>query len=139
MFKKILLPLDLTDRHHPAIATAANLARSSRGELVLLHVIEIIPGLGVEEERDFYARLEKRARLHFGRLTESLKKQNIPWQEAILFGNRVAVIVQYARENGVDLIVLTSPRFDPNQLSTGWGSLSYKVGILAPCPVLLVK
>ena len=107
MFKKILLPLDLTDRHHPAVALAATLARSSGGELVLLHVIEIISGLGLEEEKGFYGRLEKHARQQFGRLSESLKQQNIPWQEAILFGNRVAVIVQYASENGIDLIVLT--------------------------------
>jgi nucleotide-binding universal stress UspA family protein len=51
----------------------------------------------------------------------------------------VAGIVEFAEKNGADLIVLTAPRLDPSQLSTSWGSLSYKVGILARCPVLLVK
>jgi hypothetical protein len=35
--------------------------------------------------------------------------------------------------------VLTAPRVTPKDLETGWGSLSYKVGIFSPCPVLLVK
>jgi nucleotide-binding universal stress UspA family protein len=48
-------------------------------------------------------------------------------------------VVRYAAEGKVDLIVLTAPRFDKNHPAVGWGSLSYKVGMLAPCPVLLVK
>jgi hypothetical protein len=35
--------------------------------------------------------------------------------------------------------VLTSPAVNPNNLAEGWGSLSFKVSVVAPCPVLLVK
>ena len=38
-----------------------------------------------------------------------------------------------------DLIVLTSPRPDPENPVALLGSLSHKIGLLAPCPVLLVK
>jgi nucleotide-binding universal stress UspA family protein len=139
MFRKILLPIDLTERHQEALATALELARASGGELVLLHIIEVIPGLPVDEEKEFYGRLEKRARHHLARLSERLKQHKVPWREEIGFGHRVAGIVQFAEKNGTDLIVLTAPRLDPNQLGTSWGSLSYKIGILARCPVLLVK
>jgi hypothetical protein len=61
VFKKILLPVDLTDKHLPALDVAADLAKQSGGEVLLLHVIEVISGLSMEEERDFYGRLEKRA------------------------------------------------------------------------------
>src|ERR1051326_9108272 len=51
MFKRILIPLDLTDKHHAALSKAADLARHSDGRVTLLHVIEVIPGLAVEEEK----------------------------------------------------------------------------------------
>jgi nucleotide-binding universal stress UspA family protein len=139
MFRKILLPIDLTQRHQESLKTAAELARASGGELVLLHIIEVIPGLPVEEEKDFYSRLEKRARSHLSRLAEQLKGRDVPWREEVGFGNRVNGIIDFAEKNGTDLIVMTAPRIGPTQLGTGWGSLSYKVGILAKCPVLLEK
>ena len=53
--------------------------------------------------------------------------------------NRVPEIVGYARDKGVDLVVATSPRFDPDNPGTGWASMSYKISMLCPCQVLLVK
>ncbi len=47
--------------------------------------------------------------------------------------------MRYAVEEGMDLIVLKSHRIDLENPSAGWGTVSYKVGILAQCPVLLVK
>ncbi len=57
----------------------------------------------------------------------------------IRFGQRVGEIVGYAREAGTDLIVLTTPPFAPENPTAGWGSMSYKVSLFSPCPVLLVK
>jgi hypothetical protein len=48
MFKKILLPIDLTDRHGRVLVVAAELATQSGGEVILLHVIETIAGLAME-------------------------------------------------------------------------------------------
>jgi len=45
MFQKILVPLDMTFKHRRAIDTAAELARQSGGEVVLLHVIELLHGM----------------------------------------------------------------------------------------------
>lgn len=138
-FKKILVPVDLTDRHRRALEAAAELAQQSGGEITLLHIIEVISGLSMEEERDFYKRLEKKARNHLAPLADHLKQQQIPWRTEILYGPRGPEVVRYAVEMAADLIVLTSPRLDPNHPGAGWGSLSYKVGILSQCPVLLVK
>jgi nucleotide-binding universal stress UspA family protein len=139
VFQKILLPIDLSDRHRPALEVAAELASQSGGEVVLLHVIEIIAGLSMEEEKTFYSRLEKVARSHFGPLGDVLKLRKVSWRAEVLFGHRGPELVRYAKTMGADLIVLTAPRLDPNNLVAGWGSLSYKVGLLSPCPVLLVK
>jgi nucleotide-binding universal stress UspA family protein len=139
MFQKLLLPVDLSDRHGPALEATAELAGQSGGEVVLLHVIEVIAGLSLDEEKDFYRRLEQAARNHLGHLGHTLEQRGIPWRAEILYGHRGPEIVRQARETGADLIVLTAPRLDPSNLAGGWGSLSYKVGIAAPCPVLLVK
>lgn len=139
MFEKILLPVDLTDRHQQALEIAARLAKESGGEVTLLHVIEIIPGLGPGEERDFFQRLEQMALDHLIRLGRYLEERQIPRREEIIYGNRAPEIVRYATEMGADLIVLSSHRIDPMDPSAGWGTVSYKVGILSQCPVLLVK
>jgi len=138
MFKKILVPLDLTDKHGPALAIAAELAQQSGGAVALLHVIEVIPGLSMEEERKFYNRLELTARNHLQRNAGMLADQKVPVQQEVVYGNRAREIARYAAEARADLIVLTAPQIEPDKPAS-WGSMSYKVGILARCPVLLVK
>jgi nucleotide-binding universal stress UspA family protein len=139
MFAKILVPVDLTDTHQQAIEIAAQLASESGGQVTLLHVVEVIPGLWVDEERDFYDRLETAARDHLARLGRTLEERNLTRREEIIFGSRAEEIVRYAMEAGVDLIVLKSHRIDLKNPGAGWGTLSYKISILSQCPVLLVK
>ena len=139
MFQKILVPVDLSDTHQQAIEIAAQLAGESHGQVILLHVVEVVPGLWVEEERDFYERIETVARDHLTRHGRRLEEMHVPKREEIIFGNRAEEIVRYAMEMGVDLIVLSSHRIDLKNPGAGWGTLSYKIGILSQCPVLLVK
>jgi nucleotide-binding universal stress UspA family protein len=139
MFRKIVLPVDLSEEHGPALKIAVELAGQSGGEVSLLHVVELIPGLSMDEEKGFYTRLEKLARAHLHRLSQQLSKAKIPWREEVVYGNRGVEIIRYARETATDLIVLSAPRLHPDNLPEGWGSVSYKVGLVAPCPVLLVK
>jgi len=139
MFNKILVPVDLTDKHKPVLATAASLAGLHNGQIILLHVIEVIAGLPKEEARDFYSRLEKKARSHLQKLGARLDRTKVSWRAEVLYGNRGREIVRYASASGADLVILTSPRLDPRHPAAGWASLSYKVGILSQCPVLLVK
>jgi nucleotide-binding universal stress UspA family protein len=138
MFANILLPVDLADRHEAALTQAAELARHSGGAVELFHVIETLVGLPVEEERDFYARLEQAARKHLDKLGRMLDAAGVAWRARVQLGQRGATIVMHARESGADLIVLTSPRLDPAS-AAGWGSLSFKISFLSACPVLLVK
>ncbi len=139
MFNRILVPIDLSDRHQQALEIAARLASESTGQVTLLHVVEVIPGLWVEEEREFYDRLEAAARDHLARLGRQFEPYGVPRREEVIFGNRAEEVVRYALGMEADLIVLTSHRIDPQIPGAGWGTLSYKIGILSQCPVLLVK
>ncbi|GBD34972.1 TRAP-T-associated universal stress protein TeaD [bacterium HR36] len=139
VFRRILLPLDLTDKHDKALEIAASLAQLSGGEVTLLHVIELIPDLPREEQPDFYDALEKQARQHLQELARRLQEKQVPWHIVILYGQRADEVITYASENAMDLIVLSSHKVDLEKPLTGWATMSYKIGILAQCPVLLVK
>jgi nucleotide-binding universal stress UspA family protein len=139
MFQRILLPVDLTDRHQQAIDIATELATRDGGAITLLHVIETIAGLSVEEEKDFYHRLERAARRHLDKWGKDLEKGKVSWRAEVRYGNRAAESVRYAREMTADLIILTARRIDPANPGIGLASMSYRIDILSPCPVLLVK
>jgi nucleotide-binding universal stress UspA family protein len=139
MFRKILVPLDLTDKHQKALATAAELVSRGGGEVFLVHVIELIHGLPQEEEKDFYDRLERAAQEHLQKYSDWLRQREVAHRQEIFFGGRALEILRYAREINVDLIVLTAPLAEPGKPDAGLGSLSYKVGVFAPCAVMLVR
>jgi nucleotide-binding universal stress UspA family protein len=139
MFKNILVPVDLTDAHQPALDIAARLAKENEGEVILLHVVEVIAEVWATEDREFHNRLEQMARDHLARLGHFFEERGVSRREEVVFGNRAPEIVRYAGEAAVELIVLKSHRIDLQNPSAGWGTVSYKVGILAQCPVLLVK
>ena len=139
MFKRVLLPLDLSSRHDQALNLAVELLQAGEGEIVLLHVIETIAGVSFDEEKSFYDRLEKSARTHLHKIGKSLERRNVRSRAEIRYGNRGPEVVRFASDLGADLIVLTAPRVDPANLAAGWGSLSYKIGWFSQCPVLLVK
>jgi|SRR6516165_7683382 nucleotide-binding universal stress UspA family protein len=139
MFQTILVPLDMTFKHRRALDMAAELARQKGGEVVLLHVIELLHGMPRTEEKEFYDRLETAATEHLEKHLIGLKEHGIPCRKEIVFGVRAVEVLRLARSLKADLIVLTAPRIDPDHPEDGWGSLSFKLGIFASCPVLLVK
>jgi nucleotide-binding universal stress UspA family protein len=139
MFKKLLVPVDLTDKQHRALDVAAELAALGGGEVTLLHVIELIPGLSMEEERPFYNRLEAMARKHFEQLVPRLAQHKVAWHTQVLYGPRAQSVVRHAMEGGTDLIVVASHAIDLEHPAIGWGTVSYQISILSQCPVLLVK
>lgn len=137
MFQKILLPLDLTDRHAAAVRNAAELAEQSNGVVIFLHVVELIPGLDRESERTFYDRLERRARDHLAHITSTLGRVQAHVQ--VIVGHRVQDTIRFSVEHKIDLIILTAPTFQQEHPASSLGSMAWKITLLAPCPVLLVK
>lgn len=138
MFRKLLVPVDLTEKNRRAVEVARELALEAEGQVTLLHVIETLD-LPFEELEDFYGRLERQAQEVMGRLAEPLQAVGIPFREQVVYGKRAEEVVSWAEEEGVDLIILSSHRVNLEDPGAGWATLSYKVAILAQCPVLLVK
>jgi universal stress protein A len=136
MFQRILVPTDLTDHTHRALALAVDLARKRFGaQVTLLHVIARIPNLPDRELRDFYQRLEHVA---CGRIKNLLADitgtDDVAITHQIVMGKPADEIVRFAEQDNTDLIVLQHGQ-DESQL----GSVSYKVSVTAPCSVMLLK
>jgi universal stress protein A len=143
MFRKILVPVDFTDKNEAALAaalqTASHADPGQRGEVELLHVIETIEHIGFEEMADFYRGLETRATAKLFALEDRFRAAGIEVRHEILYGKRAETIVHHAEEREADLIVLSSHKVDRDHPALGWGSISYRIAIVARCPVLLVK
>src|SRR5262245_2232495 len=137
MFRRILLPVDLSDRHGPALHLAARLCQPGEGEVTLLHVVETIPGLSVEEERPFYGRLERAARAHLDKCGAQRGEKSVRWHGVVCRGHRVDQVAERARQEQADLVVVTTPAPAADNLRAGLASLSFRIGLVAPCPVLL--
>ena len=138
MFKKIMVPIDLSDAKNPAIQIAKRIATQNKAELTLLHVIEKIEYLPSDETKTFYARLKRRGSERLRKIADKIDSDSEIVTKIIL-ENRAKSIVEYAAENRIDLIVMNSHRIDLKEPNRGWGTISYKVAILSQCPVLLVK
>lgn len=138
MFRNVLVPTDLTDRTTRALDVARGIAGTGT-RLTLLHVIETISGAEFEELASFYNRLEKRARERLDELAGTAAAGGPRIDIAIVYGHRVEEVLRFARDNGTDLIVLASHPLDAAGPAAGVGTMSHKLGILAPCAVLLVK
>ena len=138
-FKHILVPVELGRGPHRAVAVAGALAAQSSARLTLLHVIQKIEHLPASELQPFYVRLGARARQALGRAARGVAHTGVRVHTANVVGDPAREIVRFATRARVDLIVLGSHAVDPRGRTRGWGTTSYKVGLLCRCPVLLVK
>lgn len=146
MFHKILVPVDFTEKNEAALRVAVESAgpkaeggEDSASEVTLLHVIEIIEHIDFQEMEGFYRGLEARATAKMFALEERFRAAGARVRHEVVFGKRAETIVRYAEEHDADLIVLSSHKVDREHPALGWGSISYRIAIVANCPVLLVK
>jgi nucleotide-binding universal stress UspA family protein len=140
MFRKILVPVDFSEKNEAALDSAAQIGGAADGcEITLLHVVETIEHIDFKEMSEFYRGLETRAAAKLFALEERLKEKGLAARHEVLFGKRAETIVRYAEEKGADLMILSSHKVDRDHPALGLGTLSYAVAIVARCPVLLVK
>jgi nucleotide-binding universal stress UspA family protein len=136
MFARILVPTDLTDNTRRALDLALALASPQKAQVRLLHVVERIPNLEDRELRGFYNQLKEEARRRMCELVSGAHSPgNVEIVQELLFGRRADEIVRTAKDTESDLVILQHAQ-DPHPLL---GSISYKVSMLTPCSVMLLK
>src|SRR5262245_4178160 len=139
MFKRILVPLDLSARNRRTIDTARELARLHGARVTLLHVVHQIPDLAATELGSFYRRLERVSAQRLRRIAALFTARGLQVGVAVCIGEPAREIVKSAMTRRIDLIIMGSHKVAPGPPSAGWGTTSYKVGIFCRCPILLVK
>lgn len=139
MFTNILVPTDFTKKSHTALDIALKISKEEKFTVTLLHVIETIDDADGEEFDEFYGKLKEKAQKKIDEMAGFYPDSAASIVKEILFGNRVREIVKFAHEKSMDLIVLSSHRIDRMEAAADWATISYKVGILAQSPVLIVK
>lgn len=140
MFNNILVPTDLSDKSVKALEIATGMAKGKNRVITLLHVVETIEDdEGDEEFQVFYDKLADRAKKKMEGMAKKFDSSDYNVTCEIIYGKRVSEIVKYASENGIDLIILSSHKLENMDSPDGWATISYRVGILSPCPVMMVK
>jgi len=139
MFQHILVPTDFSDDSRRALDIAVSIVSHDSGRISLLHVIQTIVHATFEEFEDFYKTLGEKAQSSMDALIDQYHGREVVIEPNIVYGERVEQILSIATDHNVDLIVMNSHRIRPGDPIHGWGTLSYKVGVLSQCPVMLVK
>jgi nucleotide-binding universal stress UspA family protein len=143
--KKILAPIDFSEGSMKALQAAWELARDTDAkELHLLHVVtphhllgvEALPPGGREIARE--AAMIEQAEEELTRIKKADLENSKKVTTAAIVGSPATKIADYARENGIDLILIsTQGRTGNNSILVG--GTTEKVVRLATCAVLVVR
>ena len=139
--KRILVPVDFSEHSEHALEVAANFARKSGGEILVLHMLGLSESYLTKDESQEVAEAHYYMRLAKKRFDEFLSK---PYLDGIKIVEMVqnykifSEINKVAEENAIDLIVMGSHG------SSGIGELfvgsnTEKVVRTSSVPVLVVK
>ena len=147
MYKKILVPLDGSELAEHVLEHVKAVAKGCQvPQVILLQVIEpllisfkadITVANNYREAED---KFEASVKDYLSRVAETLKKSGIAVETAITnitHGSAAGEILNYATENGVDLIVMST---HGKSGSSRWhfGSVSDRVASHSAIPVLIV-
>jgi nucleotide-binding universal stress UspA family protein len=115
MYRKILVPLDGSKLSEHALNHLKQIARlSSATKVVLLEVIEPIVTLyaggpyASDVEHDMENDAKAKAKSYLAKLDGRLKKQGVSTKSVVAVGIPEDVILEYANQNKVDLIIMST-------------------------------
>jgi len=144
MTRRILHPSDFSAASNAAFKKAIEMAKASRAELLIVHVINpIVPVAGEgyvspKMYEDLAASTRAWARKQLDRLLVKAKKSGVRGKGVLAEGAAHEQIARIAKTKRADLVVMgTHGRSGFARLFLG--SVAGRVVTAAPCPVLTVK
>jgi nucleotide-binding universal stress UspA family protein len=138
--KVILAPIDFSDSSLEALDVARDLAGRYGSEIVLVHVVPVIPeGADILSETSDEEDLIEQAKPRLAELADKLKQQGMRARAIIGEGNDAGPeILRIADAEKADLIVIaTHGRTGLRRLA--FGSVTEKIVRTADCPVLVLR
>ena len=141
--KRILVPLDFSERGMEALGFARALGRQFGSTLILVHVIEplVYPadlGYAPVITDEMVMEMEQEARARLDEQAARLSRAGFAVEVCLRAGRPYLEVAEAARERNADLIVLTTHGY------TGLrhvllGSTAERVVRYAPCPVMVIR
>ncbi len=144
MYQKVLVPLDLSELAECSLNYIKKFAQEgSLGEVVLLSVVETDPtwddmvtGFDIDAFRDM---IKNKAETYLTQIKSRLAAEGISVQpEVVEAANPAHAIADYARDNGIDLIIIASHGYSGLK-KLMFGSVAFNVLTLSRVPVLLIR
>lgn len=139
LFKKILVAVDGSKHSDKAAQYARGVARTQNAELVLLHCPGNIPRLiGGAAREKLQQDLEEAGRQLVANYQNLCEGFNVCYTIEVKIGDPANVLIKYAEENGVDLIVMGSRGLTDLE-GLLLGSVTHHVLQRTCCPVLIIR
>ena len=139
MIEKILVPLPVQSAKSasPAVEMAAEIAKAHGAKIILFHVVEEMPAyVNVHLPADLRKEVVAAARADMEAVAKSHGLDGTA--EIVVYeGSPGAGILDYANDNGIDMIVMSS--HDPGMADYLLGSVAARVVRHAHCSVLVVR
>jgi nucleotide-binding universal stress UspA family protein len=140
MTRRVLHPSDFSSASDAAFKKAIDMAKASRAELLVAHVIVPVSGeeLSLQMYEDIRASIRARVSKQLDRLVAKAKKSGVRATALLAEGVPHEQIVHLAKTKRADLVVMgTHGRSGLAKLFLG--SVAGRVVAAAPCPVLTVR
>ncbi len=145
MLRKILVPIDLTEKSEFIIEVSSKIARYFDSEIFLLTVIEPvdIPFLDElpEEEKNailnLKEKLKEKTKEVLYNYRDKLEKEGLKVSSIILEGQVVESVLDFSEVNQIDLTVLESKKSNIEKIAIGSNAL--RIASKSKNPVLVLK
>lgn len=143
MIKNILVPIDGSPTSKEALVQAMNLAKGLDAEITIINVTFTPEAYFAGYSFPHGIQLSHEDSVEGGRkvineMLKTVEHENMKITKVIEAGNPPQIILDYAEEFGIDLIVIGSVGHNP--LATMFfGSVTQRVLLKAKCPVMIVK
>jgi nucleotide-binding universal stress UspA family protein len=143
MFKCILVPLDGSTRAEQAIPLAARIARASGGSVILLRVVTIPIEFGSHLRQSVLIREVVNTDIahaagYLANVAQLDDLRGIETRIAVFSGPEALTILDTAKDQGVDLIIMTR-HGDTGLKRWMLGSVAQKVTRYSPVPILVLR
>lgn len=146
--RKILVPLDGSQFAEGVVPYVEGLTKGMDNEVILIRIIEPvqIPDVvrytaGFDEkryEKELTARAEREAKRYLSKKESALRNTGVKVSSTSLLGMPAQTILQYAEDNSVSLIALSTHGFS-GITKWAYGSVASKIIESSSKPVLLVR
>lgn len=141
MFQSILVPLDGSVRAEQAIPVAARIARASGGTITLLRVLsstELLPYIFAALEPSTYSADLDTSSAYLQAMAQGADLADITVRTEVHTGLAASMILERARANNIDLVVMTSHGHS-GLVRWALGSVASKVARQSEAPVLVIR